>query len=422
MGLGGGIGSPQIRSAAFIGSSSVEMFNASIVSGTQFVMRNEGFGVWACGFLRQRMMLAWNPVTNNYHFGAAGVNTDVMRTSASLAPAAVTSQPDVVFVYAGMTECATNTATTAAVALTRIQALHDYLVAGGIKKIVIMATGPRNAAAANGSGYFARQQALIAELAAWTSANGILYCDSNPAIQNLATGEWLPGYTLDGVHPSYIGAMELGRSLANWCLANLNLGPEPLTASRIAALRGSNPLNTGGSGGLATNYTRNNAAATTPFLEDATDGGARWQGLTFFNPSNATWTSNVTNITGANVNLADVGISAGQLVRSWVETNFSGGLQRLDFNAAANGTGLPRLSGTFMWGTNVNAGADRPQWPAVNQNLVFAGPVLAIPNDATVIATGAGIGSNMTNVPSTFRFRYLGFEPVSSRATPTIGS
>jgi lysophospholipase L1-like esterase len=408
-----------IRSAAFIGSSSVEQFNA-VTSGSSIVnMRVDGFGVWCCGFLRQRMMLAYNPTLDAYHFGLYGASNTTQLTDSRLTPAAIAAQPDVAFIYTSLNDLA-NPVITIQNMLDSTQAIYNALIAGGVKTVVIIAPGPRDAGATGGSGYYARQQSLIASLTSWTSSAGIKFANCNSYIQNPSTGDWLTGYSYDGVHPGMIGAMQLGRGLAEWCLANLPLGPEPLAGQRLSSLVGSNPFNTGGTSTLAAGYTRSFTSATAPFLEAATDGGARWQGVDFYNPNQANWLNNSTIVTGATVPLATAGLSTGQLVRSWVEVNFSGGLQRIEAFGIVNGTATKRSGGPISFANN--PAFTLPQWPAVAQNLVFAGPVTQIPSDATVINNTCGITANMTGVPSQFKFRYLGFEAATSRNPPAIGT
>lgn len=408
-----------IRTAAFIGSSSVEQFNIDTASGSTFNMRVDGFGPWCCGFLRQRMMLAYNAVNSNYHFGLFGASNATQLSDSRLTPAAISAQPDVAFIYASLNDLA-NSGISVAQMLASTQAIYNALIAGGIKNVVVMAPGPRDSGATGGSGYFARQQLLIADLITWTSTNGVKFANCNSYIQNPSTGDWLTGHTFDGVHPNMIGAMQLGRGLADWCLANLPLGPEPLSGQRISSLVGSNPLNTGGTSTMAAGYTRSFTSATAPFLEDATDGGARWQGIDFYNPNQASWLNNATTVAGATVPLATAGLSTGQLVRPWVELSFSGGVQRIETYGIVNGSAARRIGGALSYANNPPF--TLPQWPAAGQNLVFAGPVIQIPSDATVINNTCGITANMTNVPSQIKFRYLGFEPTTSRTPPAIGA
>ena len=394
-----------VRRAAFIGSSSVEQF--CYCTATNRYFNNMGFGVWACAILRQRLMLAYNAAKNTYEFGLYGAsNSTILSTCV---PQALASSPDVAFMYDSLNDLAG--AASNAQMLASTQSIYNALVAGGVKKIVVMAPGPRNLA-----GYWARQVTLIASLSSWCSSAGIPFFDGNPYVQNQTTGDWLTGYTQDGVHPSAIGAIELGSALATWCLANLNLGPEPLIGARLAGLVGTNPTNTGGGATNALQRSTFPNSRGTPYLETPVDGSARWQGFNFHSPDA---TFNYSNTYSAAVPLATAGLAAGQYVRSWIEmrVNAGGNPMKWSCGSSFNGTGIIR--------TGQIDGGNTPPLPYVAPNyptapVVFAGPVIQIPSDATTVTDLYGMAQVKTPGVTNWAIRYGGLEIVSGYNTPTI--
>jgi hypothetical protein len=295
--------------------------------------------------------------------------------------------------------------------------MYDALIAGGVRTVIVQAPGPRNVAAAGGVGYFAKQQALIAALASWTSSAGIPFVDVNSAIQNMTTGDWLTGYTYDGSHPNAIASQYAGRALADWMLANVNLGPEPFTSERIAALKGPNPRITGGSATLAANYLNFSSSRSTPYIDNATDGGSRWQGINFHTPDATVNYNNVTTPVSPSLSLAACGLTAGQLVRTWCELNIiNGGAIRHLVNFVTNGTGI-NTSGAIAEGNPT----PEVVCPIPAQPLVFAGPVFQIPADATTCNMTQSIVA-IIGVPTNRRFRNHGVEVVPDYKPPAIGS
>jgi hypothetical protein len=299
--------------------------------------------------------------------------------------------------------------------LASTQNIYNALIAGGIKTVIIQAPGPRNAAAAGGAGYFAKQQSLIALLQSWTSGSGIPFVDVNHAIQDSVTGDWKSGYTGDGVHPSVIGAQYAGFALANWMETNMPLGPEPLTSARASTLKGPNPYNLGGTATLAANIVNFPGSRSTPYLENATDGGARWQGSNFHTPDAS---FNYQSLNSNSVTLTAAGLSAGQLVRSWCELNIiNGGSLKHQCTFFTNGTGIVSSGG-------IDGSPNVPDvlCPIPTKPLIFAGPVFQIPADATTCQYFQSIAQNALGVPTNRRFRYAGAEVVTGYNPPAIGS
>jgi len=402
---------PQIRSIAVIGSSSVEQNYAAGSGGNNRYASNGGIHIWMCAYLRQRLMMAYNVTKNTYDFGVYGATNAFMLTDSRIVPAAIAAQPDAVMVYANLNDLAGTF--TPAQMLTSTQNIYNALKAGGIKTIIIQAPGPRNAAAAGGAGYYAKQQALIALLQNWTSSNNIKFVDVNYAIQDPITGDWKTGYTTDGTHPSAIGAQWAGYALSQWAETNLRLGPEPLLGSRITNLKGPNPFNTGGTATLAANISNFPNSRSTPYLENATDGGARWQGSNFHTPD-ATY--NYQNLSSSSVSLTTAGLSPGQLVRSWCELNIiNGGALKHQCSFSTNGTGIIS-SGGVDGSPNVSGIA----CPIPTKPVVFVGPVFQIPANATTCAFAQSITQNILGVPTNRRFRYAGAEVVTNYNTPPL--
>lgn len=403
-----------IRSVAVLGSSSVEQNQTAGSGGNNRYFSNGGIHVWMCAYLRQRMMMAYNATKNTYEFGVFGAVNSAILANASQTAAAIAAQPDAAILYCSLNDLAQSF--TPAQMLASTQAIHNALIAGGIKTVIIQAPGPRNAAAAGGAGYFAKQQSLIALLQSWTSSNGIPFVDVNSAIQDPVTGDWKTGYSLDGTHPNTIGAQYAGFALANWMEANMPLGPEPFTSARLSSLKGPNPFNLGGTATLAANITNFPGTRSTPYLENATDGGARWQGANFYNPESSSWNYHALN--SSSVTLAAAGLANGQLVRSWCELTIkNGGALKHQINFMTNGTGIMASGG--MDGSNPVSDII---CPIPTKPVVFAGPVFQIPADATTCMFYQGIGQNAIGVPTNRMFRYAGAEVVSSYATPAIGS
>lgn len=401
-----------IRSIAVIGSSSVEQNYASGSGGNNRYASNGGIHVWMCAYLRQRLMLAYNASKNTYDFGVFGASNASQLTNPTIVPAAISASPDAALVYTSLNDLAAGTFT-AAQMLASTQAIYNALRAGGIKTVIIQSPGPRNVAAAGGVGYYSRQQALIALLQSWTSSNGIPFVDVNSAIQDPATGDWKTGYSGDGVHPNAIGAQYAGFALAQWMQANLNLGPEPLTGSRISNLKGPNPLNLGGSATLAANIANFPGSRSTPYLENATDGGARWQGSNFHTPDSS---FNYQNLNSSSVALGAAGLSPGQLVRSWCELHIiNGGSLRHQCSFFTNGTGIISSGG-------IDGSSATPDviCPIPSNPVVFVGPVFQIPANATTCSFNQGIIQNSIGVPTNRRFRYAGVEVVTGYQPPAI--
>jgi lysophospholipase L1-like esterase len=398
-----------IRSIAVLGSSSVEQNQAAGSGGNNRFFSNGGIHVWMCAYLRQRLMMEYNASKNTYEFGLFGAqNSQILATCV---PQAITAQPNAALLYCSLNDLAQSF--TPAQMLASTQAIYNALIAGGIKTVIIQAPGPRNVAAGGGVGYFAKQQSLIALLQSWTSSNGIPFVDVNSAIQDPVTGDWKTGYTLDGTHPNTVGAQYAGFALASWMETNMPLSPEPFTFDRANTLKGPNPFNLGGTATLAANITNFPGSRSTPYLENATDGGARWQGANFYNPDSS---FNYHTLNSTAVTLAAAGLSAGQLVRSWCELTIkNGGAMKHQSSFFTNGTGI-MASGGIDASNNV---ADTI-CPIPSKPVVFAGPVFQIPADATTCSFYQGIAQNVLGVPTNRMFRYAGAEVVSNYKVPVI--
>lgn len=407
-----------IRSIAVIGSSSVEYNFGTGSGGNNRFFSNWGIHGWMCAYTRQRLMMAYNAVKNTYEFGVFGATNGMILTDSRITPAAIAAQPDAAMLYVSLNDLAGSA--TPAQMLASTQAIYNALIAGGIKTVIVQAPGPRNFDVAGGAGYWAKQQSLIALLQSWTSSSGIPFVDVNPVIQNPLNGNWLDGYTIDGTHPSALGAAHAGKALAVWALANLNLGPEPLSfPTRLNNLRGVNPYNTGGTASLAQFYSNFPGSRATPFLQNATDGGARWQGQTINLSTSSDSSTNGTQINKASRTISDCGLAVGQLIRTWIEIDLgNSGIQRLSINDFTNGSGVNR-SGLMDGANNVNA---LIAGPSHDGPIVLVGPVFQIPAVATTYSGQVWVSGHMQNVVTTWRFRYSGCEVVNSYNPPPIGS
>ncbi len=396
---------PVIRSVAFIGSSSVERNQG--VSGSYRFFAPNGFAVQMCNRLRQRLMLAYNAGKNTYEFGTSGA--DSVSLLSVRVPQVIAANPDAAVIYDGMTEAA-DSGVSAATSLARTQAIYDALRAGGIKTIIVMATGPRNAAAAGGTGYWARQQAINTLKQAWCAANNIPYFDINANIQNPTTGDWNAGMTFDGIHANDFACSIMGRDLAALFLAETRfvIGPSPFTSSRIASLGGINPAMTGGTT-TATGYVAFAAAGSlSPSKVAATDGGNAWQRL-LFTAAARTNTAELRAPLNTPISLP-AGFSPGDLVRMWIEYEVAAGTASwgIEMNIGFNGTGGPGVG----YGGGMADSGNALDWPA---SMVITTPVVQIPADATTVRFQSFHRNSLD-----MRIRNWGMEKVTSYATPAI--
>jgi lysophospholipase L1-like esterase len=400
-----------IRSVAFVGSSSVDQgFVPSAGAGSNRYFAGNGFIVWTCAWAKQRVMAAYNATDNTYDFGFS--NAQILATHI---PQVITAAPDAALLYCGLNDVGTGAS--GATVWNGIKLMIDQLVAAGIKPIVML-IGPRASTATGGSGYWARQIASNTAIIAGCQANGVQFFDPNPFIQNLATGEPLPGmYISDGVHPNNYGASVMGKALSDWLLANCNIGPEPLTSARIASLVGVNPFMTGGTT-LATGYSVFSGARNAQSKVAATDGGNNWQRLVH-SPNSRTDSSQL-NTNGSTIALP-AGLS-GNLARLWLEMRHG---SKVDWQSSpgytayiieaysgVNGTG-GLIAGVIRGGADAGA-AYRVEIPS---HAVYVSPVFRVPSDATTLSM---IISNQGG--GTYDYRNWGLEVVSGYHPPGIGT
>jgi hypothetical protein len=382
-----------------------------IVGTTANYFSGQGFAVWACAKLRQRLMLAYNAADNRYEFATFGfTNAQILATHI---PQVVTAKPDAALLYCGVNNVG-NLQQSGSTVWEGILPMITALQNAGIIPIVML-IGPRDSAAGFGAGYFGRQVSANAAIAAGCDALGVKYFDPNPYWQNLTTGEPLPGVFIDGVHPSNYGASILGDALADWLLENYNIGPSPFNSSRIASLQGFNPTFAGGTT-IATGWTSTGSFGGTRNYSKVTasDGGNNWQQLNHTGATRATHYAGVyTN--GGSLALP-AGLAPGDLVRIWgemeVDTPNPGWIYTMRCNF--NGTGLREVAAIEGF-TGADAGASYTV--KIPPAGVYVSPVIQIPANATTYSIYAQTqGGGIT------RWRNFGIEKVTSYATPAIGT
>jgi hypothetical protein len=399
----------QLRTLAIVGGSTID-YN-QVHSTTVSYFSGQGFAVWACAKLRQRLMLAYNTAENRYEFGTFGfTNAQILATHI---PQVVAAAPDIALLYCGINNVG-NLGQSGSTVWDGISPMVTTLLAAGIIPVVML-IGPRDSTAAFGAGYFARQVATNDAIKAGCDALGVMYFDPNPYWQDPATGEPLPGVFIDGVHPSNYGSSLLGDPLADWFLANFNLGPSPFDSARVTSLLGFNPTFTGGTT-IATGWTSTGSFGGTRVYSKITaaDGGNNWQQLNHTGATRATHYAGV--YTSGGPLALPAGLAPGDLVRIWgemeVDTPNPGWIYSIRCNF--NGTGLREVA-AIEGLTGADAGASyNVKVPPAG---VYASPVIQVPANATTYSIFAQTqGGGIT------RWRNVGLEKVTSYAPPAIGS
>jgi hypothetical protein len=403
---------PIIRSVAFVGSSSVEqMFSPNTTAGTNRFFSGNGFPVWCCAALKQRIMATHNPTNNTYDFATFGfLNTQILGTHV---PEVITAAPDAAVLY-----CGNNDVGTGLSGATVWNSLLDIITPirnAGIIPIVML-VGPRASTAGGGAGYWARQIATNDAIIAGLTSLGLPYFDPNISLQNPLTGEPLPGVMQgDGTHINTYGASRLGQSLATWLSANYNLSPAPLTPARIATLAGVNPTMTGGTT-LATGYSVFSGARHVN--SKVTKDGKTWQQLV--HSPNARTDPSQLNTATTTITLPAGW--AGNRVRLWLEMEFDRkadwatspgyAAYQIDAFATVNGTGGQTMN-------VIRSGNDPGATYAVDipASGVYVAPVMDVPANATTLAMTISVLGG-----GTYRYTSWGGEIVSGYKPPAINS
>lgn len=407
-----GESSPILRSIAVVGSSSVEQgFSPSTTAGTSRTFSCGGFWPWAFAALKQRVMAAHSPTANTYDFSTYGfTNAQILATHV---PQVLAAAPDAALLYCGNNDVGTGLS--GSTVWDSLNAIITPIRNAGITPIVML-IGPRASTAAGGSGYWARQVASNNAIIAGCNAAGLPYFDPNLSMQNLATGEPLPGIMQgDGTHPTVYGASVMGKALAEWLEATYLLSPEPLTSDRITSLRGVNPTMTGGTT-LATGYSVFSGARNAQ--TKVTSGGKTWQQLVH-SPNSR---SDPSQLNTSTTTVALPAGWAGSRVRFWLEIQFdrkadwatSPGycFYQIDAFASTNGTGGQTV-GCIRSGVDAGAGY-AVEMPA---HGVYVSPVMDVPADATTLAmTISALGGG------TYRYTSWGGEVVTGYNPPAIGA
>jgi len=404
--------SSPIRSVAFVGSSSVEQgFSPTTLAGTNRYFTGHGFSTWACAALKQRLMAVRCPTANTYEFATYGyTNSQILATHV---PEVLAAAPDAAILYCGNNDVGNGSS--GSTVWTSLNAIITPLRSAGIVPIVML-IGPRASTASGGAGYWSRQQSANAAIIAGCNAAGLPYFDPNTVLQNPSTGEPLPGIMQgDGTHLNTYGASVLGAALATWLDTTYNLGPEPLTSTRIAALKGVNPTMTGGTT-LATGYSVFSSGRNAQ--TKVASSGKTWQQLVH-SPNARTDPSQLNTAT---TTIALPAGWAGNKVRFWLEMEFvrkadwatSPGYcaYQVDAFASVNGTGGLTVG---VVRSGVDAGASYAvEIPSAG---VYVSPVMDVPADATTLAMTISVLGG-----GTYRYTSWGGEVVSSYDPPAIGS
>ncbi len=182
-------------------------------------------------------------------------------------------QPDIVILNAGSNDAAAGVSL--ATYRTNMTTMINAIRATGAA-LVVVSPPPRNGMTTS-----------ISQYANWLGAYcrqvGIPFVDAYALFANPDTGEWLNGYSTDGVHPNGKGYRLLCAEIANVIAGFVAASPPRLTTYRADAL---NLLANGtfvgdsNSDGVADSWTLAGAGTATPSITTGSDGdGSNWQRL-----------------------------------------------------------------------------------------------------------------------------------------------
>lgn len=206
---------------------------------------SSGYFTWAGIILRGLKSLK--------NAGGSGERTDQML--ARLATDVITYSPDWCIVQGGGNDVTQGK--TAAQIEASLTSIYAQLLAAGIRVVACTITPTINADTAS-------EKAVLYAVNAWIRSyaranRGIVLCDWFNAIADATTGNPATGMTSDGVHPSPIGALRMGRVLATALDPFITTIDDllPFSNAQVGNLL-ANPMLAGdGGGGLATSWLTN---------------------------------------------------------------------------------------------------------------------------------------------------------------------
>lgn len=249
-----GIGYPPIaRVHSFPVGSTLATLGDSISavnsSGTATTAQKNalGFAAWACVLSRQRVVH-----THALNFGVAGETSSQVLARVGQVVAA---RPNICTVLAGTNDGAISGGSATTIA--NLDAIYSALTGAGILVIAIPIT-PR------GSGTTAERQRML-RVNDWIkrrSGRNFIVLDLT---ENFGHSAWVPkaGYTYDNLHPTPVGAFQIGKALAALVTALIPSAPAPGVTTLDTYDAVNNPsgnllpngVMAGTGGGLATGFT-----------------------------------------------------------------------------------------------------------------------------------------------------------------------
>lgn len=192
-----------LRSIAALGDS-ITSNGTYIVSGNQFCEAN-GYTTWMQILSRYRLRF---PVENNFGVAGNSVAQMLARVGDVLAV-----HPDIVVVHGG-----TNDASGIAVSTTiaGLAAIYDTFALAGIAVIAVPILGRASPNALTTTARKHAQQVNDWIRRQGETRKGFYVADCGLAFDDPATTDWQPrsNYTQDGIHPSPLGAFQIGNAVA----------------------------------------------------------------------------------------------------------------------------------------------------------------------------------------------------------------
>lgn len=278
------------RRVAVLGDSRT----AGATSGTENapVWENASYINWARFLVGQRFDFPW---ANN--FGVGGDTTPMMLARL---PAALSSSDAGTFVVFGGTNDRGSANLTADETISTLTTIRNMILDAG-RLVIFIAEIPRGDTTYTSNRLSGNQLAYHLRVHQWLldqrSQPGCYVCDAwgVVGVENSATGDIIPGYTTDGLHPGTVGHSVIGEKLAS-TLAQIFDPVDLLVTSNADVFSAANPNGcllanpmfdgtsgtpgTGGSGNLATSWGgagTSSASGVTRTYSKVTSGGKSWQ-------------------------------------------------------------------------------------------------------------------------------------------------
>jgi hypothetical protein len=209
----------------------------------------------------------------------------------------------------------------AATTIANLTSIYQELTGAGILVVACTVSPTVNANTASRKANLITINNWIREYAANNA--GVVLCDWYLRLANPATGDPATNMTVDGVHPTQMGAFLMGQQLAN-TLTPLFPVRDPLPFSN-AELNGSpNPCMVGATAGLATSTTLSSQSGTptlTPSKVTRTDGvQGEWQQVVATGGTDSFWVQQQVS-----PNVGSTGLQVGDWVYLTAEVEIDAG-------------------------------------------------------------------------------------------------